>query len=233
MVIMEMLLPLIQLRRKKERRLGTIVWLDSRPVILYPNDLFCDVPEDIIYGTSDEAVKCVHGLVDIQRWLGSESFHRTTLRAPAIVVAYNYFMNGVDRMDQQRAVNTTKWKEQHVGMSIFTWAIDMACHNAYVLLKKLLPSLNISLREYKRQLVVALTEPQKNTTRKNEEEDEQPENSITSQDKTIGGRRLIKNQCGKCSRRFIFRSLLTRKCKEEAHIMFFMSTTYERSFSIR
>ena len=122
----------------------------------------------------------MHGLVDIQCWLGSESFRRTTLKAPAIVVAYNYFMNGVDRMDQQRAVNTTKWKEQHVGMSIFTWVIDMACHNAYVLLKKLLPSLNISLREYKRQLVVALTEPQKNTTRKNEEEDEQPENSITS-----------------------------------------------------
>jgi hypothetical protein len=59
----------------------------------------------MLLGTSDKAVKCVHGLVDMQCWLGSESFRRTTLKAPAIVVAFNYFMNGVDRMDQERAVN--------------------------------------------------------------------------------------------------------------------------------
>jgi hypothetical protein len=82
-------------------------------------------------GTSDEAVKCVHGLVDIKRWLGSESFPRTTFKAPAIVVAYNYFMNGVDCMDQQRAVNPTKRKEQRVGTSIFTWAIDMTPENTH------------------------------------------------------------------------------------------------------
>ncbi len=100
----------IPARGEKGKKAGYIVWLDSKSVIFYTNDLFCDVPEDIIPGTSDEAVKCVHGLVDIQCWLGSESFCRTTIRAPAIVVAYNYSRNGVDRMDQQRAVNPTKRK---------------------------------------------------------------------------------------------------------------------------
>jgi hypothetical protein len=179
MVTMLMLLPLFQLGGGKGKKAGYIVWLDSKPVIFYTNDLFCDVPEDIIPGTSDEAVKCVHGLVDIQRWLGSESFCRTTIRAPAIVVAYNYFMNGVDRMDQQRAVNPTKRKEQRVGTSIFTWAIDMACHNSFVLLKKLLPSLNVSFREYKRQLVVALTEPQKTLLEKMKKNNNRKKNSIT------------------------------------------------------
>jgi hypothetical protein len=44
----------------------------------------------------------------------------------------------------------------------------MAFHNAYVLLKKLLPSWNISLQEYKRQRVVALNEPQKTLQEKME-----------------------------------------------------------------
>jgi hypothetical protein len=44
-------------------------------------------------------------------------------------------------------------------MSIFTWALDIACHNAFVVVKQLMPQVKISMREYKRQLVVHLTDP--------------------------------------------------------------------------
>jgi hypothetical protein len=44
-------------------------------------------------------------------------------------------------------------------MSIFTWALDVACHNAFAVAKHLMPALKITSREYKRQLAVHLTEP--------------------------------------------------------------------------
>jgi hypothetical protein len=62
-------------------------------------------------------------------------------------------------MDQARAVNPTRRREKRVGMSLFTWAIDIACHNGYCIMKKMMPKANVSLREYKRQLSVLLTEP--------------------------------------------------------------------------
>ena len=40
------------------------------------------------------AVKGVHGLVQIKRWMGGESVHRTSFMAPAVVVAYNVFIIG-------------------------------------------------------------------------------------------------------------------------------------------
>ena len=141
------------------KKAGYIVWLDKQPVTFYTNDLYCDVPGDIVRGDDEEAIKCVHGVVKINRWMGNESMKRTEIMAPAVVVAYNFFMNGVDRMDQARAVNPTRRREKRVGMSLFTWAIDIACHNGYCIMKKMMPKANVSLREYKRQLSVLLTEP--------------------------------------------------------------------------
>ena len=55
--------------------------------------------------TNAEAMKCVHGLIQIERWMKGESMHCTSFMALAVVVAHNFFMNGVDRMDQLRSVN--------------------------------------------------------------------------------------------------------------------------------
>jgi hypothetical protein len=100
--------PFVPPRGEKSSKSGYIVWLDKKPVVFYSNDLLYDVPGAIIGGRNEEAIKCVHGLVKIKQWLGDESMHRSEFDAPAVVLAYNIFMNGVDRMDQIRAVNPSK-----------------------------------------------------------------------------------------------------------------------------
>jgi hypothetical protein len=87
--------------------------------------------------------------VKINHRMGNESMKRTDIMALAVVVAYNFFMNGVGRMDQARAVNPTWHREKRVGMSLFTWAIDIDCHNGYCIVKKMMPKADVSLREYK------------------------------------------------------------------------------------
>ena len=44
-------------------------------------------------------------------------------------------------------------------MSIFIWACDMACHNALCVLKELIPSSKLTMRQFKRQLILQLTKP--------------------------------------------------------------------------
>jgi hypothetical protein len=76
--------------------------------------------------------------------------HRTKIPAPSLLVAYNVFMNSVDLMDQRRAVNPTKRKEPRLSMTLWTWALDLALHNAYSLKGELDPDTQISFREFKR-----------------------------------------------------------------------------------
>jgi len=101
----------VPLRGEKVARAGYVIWLDKKVVVFYTNDLFCDVPGDLVDHTNNDAIKCVNGLVPIERWMGGESMHRTHIMAPAIVAAYNLFMNGVDRMDQIRSVNPRRRRE--------------------------------------------------------------------------------------------------------------------------
>ena len=56
----------------------------------------------------EEAIEAVHGLVNVARWTGSEVMHRTLFPVPAVVAAYNCYMNSVDRMDQIQASAPTK-----------------------------------------------------------------------------------------------------------------------------
>ena len=49
--------------------------------------------------TDERAVHCVGGLAKVSRWTGTEVLHRTDFWVAAPIVAYNMFMNGVDRMD--------------------------------------------------------------------------------------------------------------------------------------
>jgi hypothetical protein len=44
--------------------------------------------------------------------MGHEVLHWTDFSVPAPIVAYNKFMNGVDRMDQLRSTHVTQWGEK-------------------------------------------------------------------------------------------------------------------------
>ncbi len=56
--------------------------------------------------------------------------HQTEMQVLAIVVAYNYFMNSVDRMDQIRSTVPIQRKEKRLPMIIFTFILHLAMNNA-------------------------------------------------------------------------------------------------------
>lgn len=143
---------------------GYIVWRDSKVVVFYTNDLHATPSTFILRGNTEEAIRCVHGLEKLQRWTGIESLHRTTLNVPAPIVAYNLFMNSVDRMDQRRSTNPTRRVEKRLYMSIFTLYLDLAVHNAFALFLKLdgENARSISFREFKRQIAQQLVSSQIN-----------------------------------------------------------------------
>ena len=87
---------------------GFLVKKDSKVVIFYCNCLKLTPPAEITIGNDEEAIKCVNGMGTIQRWTGKETMHRTNLSVPAIIVAYNNYMNSVDRMDHIRSSNPTR-----------------------------------------------------------------------------------------------------------------------------
>ena len=68
-------------------------------VIFYTNDL-TETPRQDVEGSSELTLKCVHDLTPLQRWIGNEAMTRTTLQVPCSIVAYNLFINSVDRFDQ-------------------------------------------------------------------------------------------------------------------------------------
>ena len=80
---------------------GYIVWKDKKIVIFYTNDLASSPSVPILDGSEPEARSAVHGLAILSRWTGKEIFHRTLFSVPSPIVAYNMFMNSVDRMDQK------------------------------------------------------------------------------------------------------------------------------------
>ena len=66
------------------------------------NDL-ASTPNDRICASDNvHAGNVVRGLVQIERWTGNENIGRSRIMCPAIIVSYQYFMNGVDRVDQMR-----------------------------------------------------------------------------------------------------------------------------------
>jgi hypothetical protein len=65
--------------------------------------------QPILDATNGEAVVAVRdGLGGIKHWTGTEVLNRTTSQVPAIVCAYNHFMNSVDQMDQLRFIASTR-----------------------------------------------------------------------------------------------------------------------------
>jgi hypothetical protein len=75
---------------------GYIVLKDSKVVAFYTNDLGTTPSQPILDATNEEAVVAVCGLGGIKHWTGTEVSNRTTLQVPAIICAYNHFMNSVD-----------------------------------------------------------------------------------------------------------------------------------------
>jgi len=136
---------------------GFIVWKDKKDVIFLSSDLRQTPSVDIQMGTTTEALFCVRGTVEAQRWLGNESFHRTTIKVPSFVAIYNNFMGAVDRMDQVRAMNPTKRAEKRVSLSIFTWFLDLCINNAFAMRTELRNRNEnvdaISFREFKWNIV--------------------------------------------------------------------------------
>lgn len=112
---------------------GFIVFKDSKVVVFYSNDLASTPSQDFLTSDDQEAIDCCHGLACCQRWLGCELTHRSQLMVPAPIVAYNKYMNAVDRMDQKRSTNPTQRKEMRISMTLFTAMIDVAINNAHAI----------------------------------------------------------------------------------------------------
>ena len=135
---------------------GFIVFMDKNPVIIHTNDLKYTMTTTFMYSNDQRTIDCVHGLVPLKRWEKKRSMFRSELKAPAIFVAYNVFMNGVDRMDQTRVVNPCRRKEIKLVMTIFTWAIDIACNNAFAIFKTLFPEKKMTMKKFKYEIVMSL-----------------------------------------------------------------------------
>ena len=140
---------------------GYIVLKDKKLVVLYTNDMAFTPSKPILSMMKEEAVNCVHGLSIMRCWIGKESMHRMELEVPAPFVAYNVFMNGIDRSEQRRSTNPTRWKEQRACMSIFTAFLDMSCMNAYSLYNVVEKenSKRLSYQEFKRAIISSLISP--------------------------------------------------------------------------
>ncbi|KAK1946029.1 hypothetical protein P3T76_003077 [Phytophthora citrophthora] len=84
---------------------GYIVFRDKLTVIFFTNDLAGTLSQRVLAGDSREAIHLCRNLAPLQRWTGDQVPHRKTFQVPAMVAAYNLFMNGVDRVDQLRSTN--------------------------------------------------------------------------------------------------------------------------------
>jgi len=143
-------------------RTGYIVFKDSKVVLFYSNDLVQTPPEAILLHHDERAVQCVGGLAKISRWTGSEVLHRTDFYVAAPIVAYNMFMNGVDRMDQYRATLATQRKEKRIYMTIFTFVLDLSISQGYAIYQKAMSSQNRGMHpyfEFKRRICQSLIKP--------------------------------------------------------------------------
>lgn len=72
------------------------------------------------------------------RWTEESVAGKTYFNVPAIIVAYNIFMNAVDVMDQLRANNMTRRREKRLSMSMFGFVVDLAVHNAFAVQQQLI-----------------------------------------------------------------------------------------------
>ena len=125
---------------------GYIVFKDAKVVIFYTNDLSGTPSASVLQGNTMEAQRLVHGLATLRRWVGVEVLSRSKFQVPATIVAYNTFMNAVDRMDQLRSTNITQSREKRLHMTMWAMVLDLAVHNAYCVY---MASITTSRRKHK------------------------------------------------------------------------------------
>ena len=101
---------------------------------------------------------------------------------PVFIVAYNKYMNSVDKMDQKRSTNPTKRKEKRLGMSIFTYLLDQACLQSFSVFKCIRPYDKTCLTEYKRDLCDSLIYELRET----KEMKKQERSEVTRVDNVLG-----------------------------------------------
>jgi hypothetical protein len=108
-----------------------------------------------------DAIHCVHGLAPLYRWTDECKINREKFDAPTIVVAYNLFMNAVNRMDQRRQPVACQQREKRVSMTIFTLILDLACSNGYAIGCTLSTQYKCSVwfDKFKRRTAEQLTRP--------------------------------------------------------------------------
>ena len=153
--------------------------MDKKPVVFYTNDL-ADTPK-VKYGTADDphTVSCVHGLATLWRWTGHSYRVKKSFKVPAPVVAYNLFMNCVNRADQMRSTNACRRKEKQLSLTVWhffvDFFVDLCILNAFQVYLKLhrlglievkekngddvVMDRAMALRKFKRQLSVSLCAP--------------------------------------------------------------------------
>lgn len=139
-------------------RVGYLVWKDGSTVVFYTNAL-ADTPTKPVMAPCDHAWHCARARARLRRWMGTESMHAKIVKVLTIVLGSNLFMNGVDRLDKLRAVQSMERKERRVTMPIFTLLLDASVINAYALYETLLgggAKQMMSLRKFKRQIAKEL-----------------------------------------------------------------------------
>jgi hypothetical protein len=86
--------------------------------------------------------------------------HCKDLLVAAPIVAYNMFMNGIDRMDQYRSTLATQRKEKRLHMTIFTFLMDLGISQAFAVYQKIADERNESTQhnffEFKRKVCESL-----------------------------------------------------------------------------
>ena len=153
---------------------GYIIFKDKKIVIFYTNDLACTPSKPILLGKSEEAIKAVNGLGKLYRWTGNENMCRIEFLVPIMVVAYNKFMSGIDRIDQLIATYSYIGREIRLNYKILLYVIDLCIYNAFSLQKQLENSDKINVREFKRRVLVSMLE----SNEKSEEQCEKREENL-------------------------------------------------------
>lgn len=139
---------------------GSVVWKNRTVAILFSKDLQY-TPSAPVMVPDAHAIKFVHSLTNMRRWLGTEFLHPTFVEVPAIVMAFNHFMKVINRFDQRRVTNTTARKEQLVPISVFTFLLDPSIQNRYAVYKSIRTEDEalIPLRQIKRRIAETLVAP--------------------------------------------------------------------------
>lgn len=133
-------------------RAGFVVWKDRSIVSFYCNELV-GTPKLNMRREAPHPIRCLHGMVKTRRWKEEESMNATIVEISSIIMAYSWFMNGVDRFDQLRSSHTTARKEARTPMSVFTFLLDASILNGYTLHRYIAPEFRetiLLLREFKR-----------------------------------------------------------------------------------